>query len=453
LESTKLPSTCGGQLSYQLTFLTFKIFLQDVKSFVKKFCEKFCPWDHKGRTFLTFKIFLRDGKSFVKSKFDFSFQKLQEFSKQTKMNSSSTLNDVCYKQISQNFHYGIFGDFQLVIDKTTGYFNATKLCAVAKKDFFHWKRLARTINLISFLQDQSSSEVCKELIYEIKGDNKHTKNKQITGQYVHKDLILDIASWISPEFYRRCNKIVIDYFTNEYKTLGEDEKIEKIRELELKMKIMEIEKDSVIEEQKDKIDDLMIMLKTAEEARRADAEEARAAARRSEEAARRSEAMLRSMGINLLDVKNQNTELLDQTTELLEEVQDTNTKLTTVQKKLNIAVVDRAPLPSQNRKKERFVLLKRTDEEDFPYYAVRGQHSYVQTVLKNQRQLFGKIEILLDFHCHPNSKTLFVRIRDSLKRKGVEFSSCKISIQDSTTVSEGELVETMKQINDEKLQV
>jgi hypothetical protein len=155
---------------------------------------------------------------------------------------------------------------------------------------------------------------------------------------------------------------------------------------------------------------------------------------------------LRSMGINLLDVKSQNTELL-------EEVQDTNTKLTTVQKKLNIAVEDRAPLPSQNKKKERFVLLKRIDEEDFPYYAVRGQHYYVQTVLKNQRQLFGKIEILLDFHCHPNSKTLFVRIRDNLKRKGVEFSSCKISIQDSTTVSEGELIETMKQINDEKLQV
>jgi hypothetical protein len=189
------------------------------------------------------------------------------------MNSSSTLNDVCYKQISQNFHYGIFGDFQLVIDKTTGYFNATKLCAVAKKDFFHWKRLARTINLISFLQDQSSSKVCKELIYEVKKCN-NGLGKQITGQYVHKDLILDIASWISPEFYIRCNKIVIDYFTNEYKTLGEDEKIEKIRELELKMKIMEIEKDSVIEEQKDKIDDLMIMLQTAEEARKADARKA-----------------------------------------------------------------------------------------------------------------------------------------------------------------------------------
>jgi uncharacterized protein YdaT len=355
------------------------------------------------------------------------------------MNSSSTLNDVCYKQISQNFHYGIFGDFQLVIDKSTGYFNATKLCAMAKKNFFDWKKLTRTINLMHCLQDQSSSD----LIYEVRKCN-NGLGKQITGQYVNKDLILDIASWVSPEFYIRCNKIVIDYFTSEYKSWEENEKTEKIRELESKMKDMEIEKDSVIEEQKDKIDELMKKLDLAEEARRADAEEARAAARRSEEAARRSEAMLRSMGINLLDVKNQNTELL-------EEVQDTNTKLTTVQKKLNIAVEDRAPLPSQNKKKERFVLLKRKDD-DFPYYVIRGQHSYVRTVLKTQRQLFGEIEILLDFHCHPNSKTLFVRIRDNLKRKGVEFSNCKIYIRDSS-VSEGELVETMKQINDEKLNV
>jgi hypothetical protein len=364
--------------------------------------------------------------------------------------TSSSLNDVCYEQISENFHYGIFGDFHLVIDKDTGCFNATKLCAMSGKDFSDWKRLSRAKRLMSYLQEQPTN-VGKELVYEVRTSNTGIE-KQITGYYVQKELILDIASWISPEFYFRCNNIVINYFTTDYKGLGEDEKNIKFKEFETKMKNIVHEKDMVIAEKVDKIDELMKKLDLAEEARRADAEEARAAARRAEEERKADRLLLRSMGINLLDVKNQNIELLDQTTELLEEVQDTNTKLTTVQKKLNIAVEDRAPLPSQNKKKERFVLLKRNDEEDFPYYAVRGQHYYVQTVLKNQRQLFGKIEILLDFHCHPNSKTLFVRIRDSLKRKGVEFSSCKISIRDSS-VSEGELIETMKQINDEKLQV
>jgi hypothetical protein len=366
------------------------------------------------------------------------------------MNSaaSSSLINICYKQIFQNFHYGIFGDFHLVIDKDTGYFNATKLCAMADKNFFHWKRLAGTNRLISYLEEQQSSS-SKDIMYEVRTG---TNNINITGYYVQKELILDIASWISPDFYFRCNNIVINYFTEEYKGLEEAEKNIKFQDFKTKMKSIVREKDVLIDEQKDKIDLLFEKLTASEKERKAAEEARRETARRAEEERKADRLLLRSMGIDLLDVKNQNVELLDQTTELLEEVQDTNTKLTTVQKKLNIAVVDRAPLPSQNRKKERFVLLKRIDEEDFPYYAVRGQHYYVQTVLKNQRQLFGKIKILLDFHCHPNSKTLFVRIRDSLKRKGVEFSSCKISIRGSS-VSEGELIETMKQINDEKMNV
>jgi len=36
-----------------------------------------------------------------------------------------SLNNVCYKQIKDNFYYGIFGEFQLVIDQSTGCFNKT----------------------------------------------------------------------------------------------------------------------------------------------------------------------------------------------------------------------------------------------------------------------------------------------------------------------------------------
>lgn len=41
---------------------------------------------------------------------------------------NESLNDICYEQIKDNFYYGKFGDFKLVIDKDTGCFNATKLC-------------------------------------------------------------------------------------------------------------------------------------------------------------------------------------------------------------------------------------------------------------------------------------------------------------------------------------
>jgi hypothetical protein len=38
-------------------------------------------------------------------------------------------------------------------------------------------------------------------------------NDQITGQYVQKELILDIASWISPDFYSKWFQLVVDKFT------------------------------------------------------------------------------------------------------------------------------------------------------------------------------------------------------------------------------------------------
>jgi hypothetical protein len=62
--------------------------------------------------------------------------------------------------------------------------------------------------------------------YEVKGVNKNEIVAQITGQYVQKELILDIASWISPEFYFKCNEIVMNYFVSEYKSMSIDERDE-----------------------------------------------------------------------------------------------------------------------------------------------------------------------------------------------------------------------------------
>lgn len=60
------------------------------------------------------------------------------------------LNDICYEQIKDNFYYGKFGDFTLVIDKNTGCFNATKLYKEGNKDFNQWKRLERVKELLKF---------------------------------------------------------------------------------------------------------------------------------------------------------------------------------------------------------------------------------------------------------------------------------------------------------------
>ena len=51
------------------------------------------------------------------------------------------LTKCIYENIKDTFYYGLFGDFRLVIDTATGYFNATKLCVEGGKRFREWKIL------------------------------------------------------------------------------------------------------------------------------------------------------------------------------------------------------------------------------------------------------------------------------------------------------------------------
>ena len=161
-----------------------------------------------------------------------------------------------------------------------------------------------------------------------------------------------------------------------------------------------------------------------------------------------SHNMLRTMGVELKGIRHENSDLLDQNNELLEKVDEQGGKIDAIQTKLEIAVEDRAPQPKKNDKRERFILIKRNDEE-YPYYTIRAQDVSARTALKRQRNLFSKVSVLLNISCHPNSKTLYVRIKDDLKQKGVVFNLCKISINNSD-ITEEDLIKAMEVVNEEK---
>ncbi|CCU55679.1 N1R/p28-like protein [Choristoneura biennis entomopoxvirus] len=166
-----------------------------------------------------------------------------------------SLIDVCYEQIKDQYYYGLFGDFKLVIDKNTGCFNATKLCKLDNKLFGDWKRLERSKNLLNAIKNRYGNS--HSGFYEIKGDNNDEITKQITGQYVSKEIILDIASWISVEFYLKCNDIIINYYKNEFKSLSYEDIKNKIKEIENKYKNIIIIKDNQLQVKDDKIDELL----------------------------------------------------------------------------------------------------------------------------------------------------------------------------------------------------
>ena len=90
------------------------------------------------------------------------------------MTSIQKFNEVlCYKKIKENYYNAVFGgEFILVIDKTTGCFNATKFCAYyggVDKKFNDWMKLERNNSPGNF--------------YEIRESNNDAISKQITGQY------------------------------------------------------------------------------------------------------------------------------------------------------------------------------------------------------------------------------------------------------------------------------
>jgi hypothetical protein len=93
------------------------------------------------------------------------------------------------------------------------------------------------------------------------------------------------------------------------------------------------------------------------------------------ESNQRQEQYMRSLGISLEEVKDQNIELLDNNKGLHKQVKK-------VQRKLGIAVEDRAPQPEDESKRERFVLIKRNDPDYYPYFTIRAQNDYTERKLK-----------------------------------------------------------------------
>lgn len=276
------------------------------------------------------------------------------------------LSEVCCEHIKDKFYYGVYGDFKLVVDKDTGYFNATKLCEQGGKNCKKWLRLDKTKLMIDYYKKRTDSKLKHDFLYEIRCNNKEQIDKKFIGMYVPKEFILDIASWISIDFYDRCNNIVGGYFLQEFKnnvsntlshcssselTLPKSEEI-KVRN---EQQIIELQKTIV----------------------------------RVEKSNYKLGQYIRSLGISLEEVKDQNEELLDKTREL-------RLQNSTVQRKLGIEVDSKVLKPVTNSTRERVVLIKRNDPDYYPYYSIQARNSYVERKLKFEKLNFPNLEILLD---------------------------------------------------------
>jgi hypothetical protein len=284
--------------------------------------------------------------------------------------------------------------------QSTGCFNATKLCNDGGKQYRDWTRLTKSQRLIEYYE--SRREKSRGGFYEVKGDNKDALVAKTTGQYVRKELILDIASWVSVEFYDKIESSSISTSRNTKRNWT-----------------------IIVSLLSRKMTRLMKHLKESDRKREEADRKREESDKRHANMIRRLEESNKRLGIKLDDV-------LDKNDELLERNETIETRVVSIQTKLDIAVEDRAPQPDRVEAREHFILLKRNDE-DYPYYTIRALARY-RFAREARRE------------AQPNSKTLYVRIKDDLRARGVAFRYCKISIEPKPNWSKRCARSTMKNV-------
>ena len=83
--------------------------------------------------------------------------------------------------------------YQLVYRPEDGYIDVTNLCKAGSKQYYHWKELKRTKAFLQVLSSSLAITIDVLLKYQT-GSNSERKT------WVHPQVAINIAQWISPEF-------------------------------------------------------------------------------------------------------------------------------------------------------------------------------------------------------------------------------------------------------------
>lgn len=160
------------------------------------------------------------------------------------------LRDVIYEDINDTYARGKIGPFDLIMNKTNGYFNASKMCSDAiamkesKQDFNEWTRTGRSKRVQNEVSKVYPGFPPNDLLKKV--TNVPT---ELRGWYVHPRLVIPIANWISPRFEIMASAIVSNYYVKDF--IAEKDTLIKEQKRELGEHV------STINDLNRKIDELM----------------------------------------------------------------------------------------------------------------------------------------------------------------------------------------------------
>ena len=304
--------------------------------------------------------------------------------------------DIAFEQIKDNYYWGKYGDFKVIINISTGYINATHLCGMTisrnglPKQFGMWKQNINTNELINEV-----SIVCgipQTTLFDIVQTG---LPNEIRGTYVHADLIPHIASWASPKFAVKVSKIVNAHLVREYKESirAKDQTIDRLERMVAEIKAQNDEQTQKLDEQSRQIREL---LDVAHEAR---------------EETHVVQEKLENITVDLEDVSADNIKLVD--------------AVTAIAARLDIATEDRVPKHPIARCNEVFAVYHKPNTQQ--YKMVRRQKNTVKLGLDRCRAE-GFTEKIF-YSDSPNAVNLGNRFKDVLPRAYGRVSGCNITLQ------------------------
>src|ERR1700733_16049915 len=134
---------------------------------------------------------------------------------------------ITFESIDNQYEWGYYFNFKVLIMTKNCYINATKMCKDEGKRFDNWLRNQGSEELIDAFM--KSPHIRGNIIITISsGINEYR------GTYVHRKLITHIASWISPIIAEKVSDIVEEYLLKEEKMKhaliiqGKDDKIDEL---------------------------------------------------------------------------------------------------------------------------------------------------------------------------------------------------------------------------------
>ncbi|AYP74175.1 N1R/p28-like protein [Fowlpox virus] len=348
-------------------------------------------------------------------------------------------SDLVTREIDERFCYIQYDKFELIMMKENGFINATKLCKLGGKNLKHWLENKQSKDLIKELEDINSvwkpfptgrNSGQLEIIIIVSNEGKNDKKYEVSGSYVHQDLLPHIASWISPSFAIKVSKIINCYVSGKYE-FKLKEREEEIRKRENKInELVELlykfndKYDRDISEAKEHYRQQRKQAKKhnkrMEEKYDNDTRELKEYNKRMEEKYDRDTRELKEHNKRMEEKYNKDTKELK---EGLKELKEQNKELKTELKKIEERLKDKVINPSSPNKLHRLVILQnKRDPNSFKTLRLQAERLNQETnKYKNEYKVF--------FNAYePNAVSCFNRLKERL----LEQERVKISYNDFT---------------------